>query len=234
MYRQFENYSEDLASIHRHIQNLKNLHKDVGQYNQYVFEEVQKIEDYFWVHKYRDKISGFIYFQYQYKCKYAFISYFVSRRPRITLEMFAKCLFETIDIHHPDCIAVLGEADFPHNQGEALARLKLFCSNHGFYILEGAAYVQPRLSPDAPIEDEIPLVLLYHPIHRKIDNADLAREEYGSILDFIYDGIYGNAFDGNENYAQYLNELKQRVAETSTETIRLTNDADRVFGTQGQ
>lgn len=101
--------SVDPGDFRRDIRDLKRLKDDKESYREHVLKKIQYSEQYIWVHKRQAKICGFLYYEYNYEYKLAFVSYLVSKGVKSTDELVQKGLVEQLKVAHPECIGVVAE-----------------------------------------------------------------------------------------------------------------------------
>lgn len=230
-------FGRELDAVLAHFKRLRQVSRDPQRFERYVLENYQEIEDYLWVDKYEHEVVGFLYYHYYYRHRYAFLSYVIAKNTMRSRKLLENCLIRVLQDRHPECRAVIGEFDHPsfispgRGRRRAYSRIRLFCRKYGARIISGANYLQPNLRPNDSSE-EIPLVLCYYSTRleckmRKV----LPRREYKQILDFIFNSIYGSAFDTQEadsEYKMYLEHLKVRILRGAAPRLELT-DSVRQF-----
>ena len=214
---------EDMIELlDRHSRSLQLVANDPGSYERYVRKKIQRLEDYFWVHRKQGDIVGVVYYQYYYDYRHAFVGYLVSRDSSSTYELLARSILSQLHRQHPECLAIVGELDHPCYPEvvaprKALARLDLLGRRWGIPVVRGAAYRQPKLALEGKSK-ETPLILLYYPL-RPMRGQTLSRVRFRDTLDFVFDALYGDAFQTqqvHQEYSQYLAEVKLRILKEST------------------
>lgn len=218
---------DEIELVHRHARSLQRFANDPGSYERYVRKKIQRLEDYFWVHKKDGEIVGIVYYQYYYEYKHAFVGYLVSKDSNSTYELLARSILSQLRRQHPECVAIVGELDHPDfpevvDPRKALARLDLLCRGWGIPVVCGAAYRQPKLALEGKSK-ETPLIMLYYPL-RPMRGQTLSTGQFKKALDFVFDALYGDAFETqqiNQEYRQYLVEVKLRILKESTYPVFL-------------
>lgn len=219
---------EDLDEIKRHFRALRKLTDRQDEYEQYIKENIQQMEEYIWVHRRKGRLCGYLYYEYYYDYKLAFIDYLVSKNVDATYEMLGKCLLNRIRKEHPECEGIIAELEDPTHvhieyRNKARARLRLFCHRWGIHVIKGAAYRQPKLNLSNK-SMEIPMILLYYPL-QPLKTNKLPKRRFKKILDFVLDSVYGGSFEtqeSNEQYRKYLLQVKECILSESHYPLRLT------------
>ena len=218
---------QDVYDVKRHIRALKKLADRQDEYENYIRENILEMEEYLWIHKRKGKLCGYLYYEYHYGYKLAYIDYLVSKNISATYEMVGKCLLNQIKKDHPECEGIVAEIETPESeqikdQKKARARLRLFCHRWGILVFKGAAYRQPKLNLNKESK-EIPMILVYYPLQTLKTNK-VGKRRFEKILDFLLDSIYGSSFefqDCYEQYMEYLSEVKERILSESRYPLEL-------------
>ena len=150
------------AEIHEHLLEIATALKSKEEIELFIREEIQKLEEYFFVHHIGNYVLGFVYFQYYFKNQYGFVSFLVCDREAMCFDtrkiLTEQGIYYTILEKYSECRGVLFEID-----QEDEARSRLFKRYPHVRRILDIQYFQPK-SPMDGSRIEMPLELFFLPL----------------------------------------------------------------------
>ncbi|HWA28609.1 MAG TPA: hypothetical protein VG734_23370 [Lacunisphaera sp.] len=199
-----------------------------------------RLQDYFLIGAVRDHVAGFAYVHYYPLRRMAFFSYLVvddeipeARDCYVSTAILSKLVRELARGRNP-CRQIVTEVESPDAlRGPAALRararikhFKMLASAAGLTLrVFDVGYSQPRVSLDIDSAKEAPMCLLCAFLADGKKISELASEEYGKVIDFLVEDIYGDQFQHDPEldraYRSYLQTWGNRMKKRSTQPISL-------------